>query len=269
VSTERAGATAPDSPAPEGTAPDGPCEGTRGDDSCTAAGAAGPARPLRRDAERNRQRILQAASEVFTERGLQATLDDVARRAGVGVGTVYRRFPGKEALAEALFAEQIAGIADLADGALADPDPWHGLTSFLEQAGSRLAADRGLRQLFMFSVYGRDQIGHARRQMQPVVTRLLERAQAAGVVRADLRQTDVPMLVFMLTVVADYAGHLRPDLWRRYLGLILDGMQPSRATTTELPEPALSPDGMELAMRTSPVRLELTKDAASAEAERG
>jgi AcrR family transcriptional regulator len=228
--------------------------------ACTDVGAADPARPLRRDAERNRQRILQAASEVFTERGLQATLDDVARRAGVGVGTVYRRFPGKEALAEALFAEQIDGIAALAERALADPDPWHGLTWFLEQAGSRLAADRGLRQLLMFSIYGRDRIGHARRQMQPVVTRLLERGQAAGVVRADLRQTDIPMLAFMLTVVADYAGHLRPELWRRYLGLILDGMLPSRTTATELPEAALSPDEMELAMRTSPVRMELAKD---------
>jgi AcrR family transcriptional regulator len=220
---------------------------------------ASPARPLRRDAERNRQRILTAAAEVFTERGLQATLDDVARRAGVGVGTVYRRFPGKEALAEALFAEQIDELAGLAEQALTDPDPWAGLASFLQQAGARLAADRGLRQLLMYSIYGRDRVGHARQQMQPVVTRLLERGQAAGVVRADLRPTDIPMLAFMLTLIAEYAGHLRPALWRRYLGLILDGLQPCRNSVTELPEPALNPDEMELAMRTSPIRMELIR----------
>src|SRR6266566_2146364 len=80
--------------------------------------AASDGRPLRRDAERNRQRILRAAAEVFTERGLQATLDDVARRAGVGVGTVYRRFPDKEALVEALFTERLDALAGFAELAL-------------------------------------------------------------------------------------------------------------------------------------------------------
>ena len=73
-----------------------------------------PERPLRKDAERNRQRILAAAAEVFTERGLEATLDDVARHAGVGVGTVYRRFPDKAALADALFEERIDALVELA-----------------------------------------------------------------------------------------------------------------------------------------------------------
>src|ERR1700721_3342156 len=91
-------------------------------------------RPLRRDAERNRQRILRAAAEVFTTRGLQATLDDVARHAGVGVGTVYRRFPDKESLVEALFEERLAAMVALAEKALAEPDSWTGLVSFLSSA---------------------------------------------------------------------------------------------------------------------------------------
>jgi AcrR family transcriptional regulator len=91
------------------------------------AGRRTPCRPLRRDAERNRQKILSAAAEVIAERGLDATLDDVARQAGVGVGTVYRRFPGKEALAEALFDERLGTLAAIAEHALADPDPWAGL----------------------------------------------------------------------------------------------------------------------------------------------
>src|SRR5229473_6040348 len=97
------------------------------------------ARPLRRDAERNRQRILRAAGEVFTERGLQATLDDVAERAGVGVGTVYRRFPDKEALVEALFTERLDTLVHFGEQALAEPDPWAGLATFLEQAASVIA----------------------------------------------------------------------------------------------------------------------------------
>jgi AcrR family transcriptional regulator len=204
---------------------------------------------------------------VFNERGLQATLDDVARRAGVGVGTVYRRFPGKEALVEALFADRVDALAGVADRALAHSDPWAGMVYFQEQAGELLAANRGLRQMLMFAVYGRDRIGDVRARMQPVVSSLVERAQAAGAVRTDLRPTDMPMVAFMLSAVAEYAGHLRPDLWRRYLALFLDGLRPSRTSASALPEPALDPAEMELALRTSPMRCELTRAPAQADAQ--
>jgi AcrR family transcriptional regulator len=211
-------------------------------------------RPLRRDAERNRQRILTAAAEVFTEQGLAATLDEVARRAGVGVGTVYRRFPDKEALAEELFEDRIDALATLAEDALAEPDEWTALSSFVEQAGTLLAADRGLRQIVMFATYGRDRVGEARARLQPVVSQLVTRAQAAGVVRADLKSTDIPLIEFMLSSVAEYAQHTRPEVWRRYLVLILDGLRPDRTGTTALPEPALSPAEIEEAMRAVPMR---------------
>ena len=96
-------------------------------------------RPLRRDAERNRVRILKAAAEVFNERGLEVSLDEVARHAGVGVGTVYRRFPSKEELVEALFMERIDSIAALAEAAGEAADPWTGLVSFMEQMAEMLA----------------------------------------------------------------------------------------------------------------------------------
>jgi AcrR family transcriptional regulator len=214
-----------------------------------AAAAPQQARPLRRDAERNRQRILRAAAGVFTERGLDATLDDVARRAGVGVATVYRRFPDKESLAEALFAERVEELAGLADRALDDPDPWDGLTGFLTSAAEMLCADRGLRQLMLFATYGRDRVDRARARMQPIVTRLVERAQRHGAVRADLEPTDLPLIEFMLTAAAEYGGGARPGLWRRYLGLFLDGLRPSRAGVSALPEPALTPGEVEAAVR--------------------
>jgi len=218
------------------------------------AGPDGRPRPLRRDAERNRQRILRAAAEVFTTRGLAATLDDVAHHAGVGVGTVYRRFPDKEALIEALFEERLGTMVGLAEQGLADPDPWTGLVFFLEQAGSLLAGDRGLRQIVMFASYGRDRVGEARARLLPVVTKLVARAQAGGSVRADLRPTDVPLIEFMLAMLAEYAHPVRPGVWRRYLAIILDGLRPSRAAPATLPEPPLSPAEIGAAMRAMPAQ---------------
>ena len=210
---------------------------------------ADPARPLRRDAERNRQRILQPASEVFTEQGLEVSLDEVARRAGVGVGTVYRRFRTKEELVEALFEDRVDAIADVAERAAEEPDPWTGLASFMEQMADMLAGDLGLRQMLMFATYGQDRVAYARQQNAPLVERLLKRAQAAGQARPDLMLTDIPFLVFVLTEAAQMARPARPDLWRRYLALILDGMRPAREDLTPLPVPALPPHELEQAMR--------------------
>jgi len=195
---------------------------------------------LRRDAELNRQRILKAAAEVFTERGLGVTLDQVAEQAGVGVGTVYRRFPNKEALADALFVDKLDQVRRAAEAELDNPDAWDALAGFLEQAVTLIAADRGLRQILMFATYSTDQIQQARARLQPFVIQLVERAQREGVVRADLHPSDMALIEFMLTVPAEYAWHVRPSVWRRYLTLILDGLRPARAAATPLPEPALS-----------------------------
>jgi AcrR family transcriptional regulator len=224
--------------------------GITGGPQAASGSAAADARPLRRDAERNRVRILRAAAEVFTERGLQATLDDVAERAGVGVGTVYRRFPDKEALVEALFSERLDTLVGFAEQALAEPDPWTALATFLEQAASVIAGDRGLRQILMFATYGRDRVDQARARMLPVVSAIVRRAQETGDVRGDLSPTDVPLIEFMLSATAEYAGQVRPEIWRRYLALILDALRPDRTVATELPEPALTPDEMVQAMRS-------------------
>jgi AcrR family transcriptional regulator len=206
-------------------------------------------RPLRRDAERNRQRILRAAAEVFTQRGLEASLDDVARHAGVGVGTVYRRFPDKQTLIAELFTERIDAMVAVAEEACAAPDPWLALVSFLEYAADAMAADLGLRELMMFATYGRDRVAYAREQMRPVVSKMVERAQASGALRADFSATDVPLLAFLLASAAEYAGPAQPGLWRRYLALIVDGMRAARGDASELPVPALTPDEIEQLMR--------------------
>jgi AcrR family transcriptional regulator len=215
--------------------------------------AGGPERPLRKDAARNRRRILAAAGEVFTEHGLEATLDDVARRAGVGVGTVYRRFPDKAALADALFEERIDVLVELATEAYGADDPWAGLAGFMEAAAEMLSTDKGLRQILMFAPYGHKRVSYARSRMRPAVGKLVERAQAAGQVRPDLGATDIPVLEFMLGATAEYARDVRPDLWRRYLALMLDALRPSRSGYTELPVPELSLDELATAMRSNPL----------------
>ena len=212
-----------------------------------------PERPLRKDAERNRRRILAAAGEVFTDRGLEATLDDVARHAGVGVGTVYRRFPDKAALADALFEERIDVLVELATEAYGADDPWAGLAGFMEAAAEMLSTDKGLRQILMFAPYGHKRVGYARSRMRPAIGKLVERAQAAGQVRPDLGATDIPVLEFMLGATAEYARDVRPDIWRRYLALMLDSLRPARDSFTPLPVPELSADELATAMRTSPL----------------
>src|SRR3954449_6931317 len=107
--------------------------------------------PLRKDAERNRQRILDAARELFAERGLGVTLNDVAHHAGVGVGTVYRRFPDKEMLIDTLFQEQLDEWARIYQEGLADPDPWHAVVSTHERALELWADNRGLKEIVLGS----------------------------------------------------------------------------------------------------------------------
>ena len=211
-------------------------------------------RPLRRDAERNRQRILAAAAEVFTQRGLDASLDDVAREAGVGVGTVYRRFPDKEALVAELFRDRIEAMVAVAEQACAEPDPWLALVSFLEYVAATMAGALGLRQLMMFATYGKDRVAYARERMRPVVSRLVERAQAAGALRADFSPTDVPIITYLLASAAEYAGPVQPDLWRRYLALIIDGMRVSTDGGSPLPVAALTQTQFEWSVRAHGAR---------------
>ena len=223
-------------------------------DSGTPGAEVRVVRPLRRDAERNRQRILEAASDVFNERGLDVSLDEIARHAGVGVGTVYRRFQTKEELIEALFMDRLDAVAAIADEAYAASDPWRGLVSFMERMAEIIAGDLGLRQMLMYATYGRDLVAVARQRNEPLVDRLVRRAQAAGQLRADIQQTDIPFIVFILTEAAHLAYAANPGIWRRYLTLILDGMQPARADVTPLPVVAMRPEEMEKSMRQAAPR---------------
>ncbi|MDX6253746.1 MAG: hypothetical protein QOJ11_80 [Frankiales bacterium] len=190
-------------------------------------------RPLRADAARNRALILQAAREVFAERGLHVTLDDVARHAGLGTGTVYRRFRDREALVEALFEERLSETVTLAERCLADPDPWRGFVTLLESTCEALATDRGLREVMLSSAYGQNLVAMARARFVPLAAKLIERAQAAGALRPEIGSEDIPVLFLMMSTVDDFASDTSTNLWRRYFGILLDGLrcQPTAAST--------------------------------------
>lgn len=200
----------------------------------------GAEKPLRRDAEENRQRLLAAAREVFAEQGLDSTMDEVAERAGVGVGTAYRRFANKEELIDALFSERIGEIAAIMDRANAEPDAWQGIVTYLEQTVALSAGDKGLREVMLSSPHGHEFVDAARERLEPQTDELVARAHEAGVLRPGVEATDLVMVVLMLAQISDY-GHEREDPpWRRYLALALDGLRPD--AKGPLPGRALSPE---------------------------
>jgi AcrR family transcriptional regulator len=193
---------------------------------------------LRADAERNRQRLLDAAREVFAQRGLDVTLDEIARHAGVGTGTAYRRFPNKDALIEALMVERIGDLQAIAQACLEEPDPWQGLAGYFERALELQAADRGLKEVLFSPGRGREGVARARGALAPVVGQIVQRAVDAGVVRSDLSTTDVPLITFMLNTLVDIGREVEPELYRRYLTIVLDGLRP-RDGAEPLPVDAL------------------------------
>ena len=202
-------------------------------------------RPLRRDAERNRQRILEAARELFAERGLGVTLNDIAHHAGVGVGTVYRRFPDKAQLIDALFEQRFEEFVELLDAALDDPDPWQGFAGFLERALELQAADRGLRELVLGAPGGRERVAQLRAQLYPLGERRVQRAREAGQLRADCEAQDIAILQLMLGLVIDAAQDVAPELWRRYLGIVFQGLRANPGPPAPLAPSALSPERMD------------------------
>jgi AcrR family transcriptional regulator len=206
-------------------------------------------RPLRRDAERNRQRILDSARVLFAERGLGVSLDDIARHAGVGVGTVYRRFPDKEQLIDALFEDRLAEILAAATTSLEIADPWEALVHFFECSMEMQVEDRALKELLLSTTAAHARIERGRQQIQPVVLAILRRAQEAGVVREDLAVSDLMLLQHAIGAVADYTREVAPEAWRRSVLIALDGLRPDRRRPSPMPVPALDDDQLVCSMR--------------------
>jgi AcrR family transcriptional regulator len=188
-------------------------------------------RPLRRDAAENRARLLLAAGRVFDARGLDAGVEEIAREAGVGMGTLYRRFPTKDALIEALVRDLLETIIAMAGHAAQQPEGT-GLEHFLEATSAYQADNPGcLPRLWHDTEHGLVQT--ARR----LIAELLEDAKRHHRIREDLTSTDLNVIMWSLRGVIQSTRSLAPDAWRRHLELLIAGMRPSEHNLTQ---PALT-----------------------------
>jgi AcrR family transcriptional regulator len=183
----------------------------------------GATKPLRADARRNRERILKAARAVFADQGIDAQMDDVAKRAKVGVGTVYRHFPTKEALVDALVRERFEVIAGQAREALEHEDAWEGFCELIWRSAEGNAADRAFSEIVAHS----DKTDVVEETgLLDSVRELIARAQAQGRMRPDATEYDVGIVMCGAGSVMQ-AMTTVPDAWRRYLTLMLDGLRAS------------------------------------------
>lgn len=199
-------------------------------------------RGLRADAERNRQRLIDAAAELFAERGLDVPLPEIAAHAGVGVATAYRRFPEREALVDELFDQRLAKVAAAARAGLDVDDPWQGFVRSLTGILEELSSNMGVKQLMMGEVSSGERHARLRAQLLPVMQELMARAQASGQLRDDVGPTDIPILNLMITSGMQATQPYAPEHWRRMLAIVLDGLRARRDGPSALPGSPLDPD---------------------------
>jgi AcrR family transcriptional regulator len=201
--------------------------------------SAEPSRCLRSDARENRDRILAAAAQAFADEGVGVSLIEIARRAGVGNATLHRNFT-REQLIEELFRDWFGRRKAVAEAALADPDPWHGLVSFLEDFLADGTRNCAIRALFAISPAWRE-------QARAMLGELLSRAQQAGSARADLTAVDLTIALIGVSRTMDITGESAPGQWRRHLAIVLDGMKSCHAQ--RLPGLPASPEQLDCGLR--------------------
>lgn len=192
-------------------------------------------RPLRADAARNRELLLAAAADEFAERGLDASVADIARRAGVGKGTVFRHFATKDDLIAAIVLDRIDALNAVGERLLEATDPGAALLEFLTVA----AHQRQQRDLSFLQGASdlNPEVTRVRAQMFQTVHTLVDRAREHGAVRADVTGTDVILLMCAPNYVTSYVPDASPDLWQRYLAIIFDGLRPQGAHPLPQPPP--------------------------------
>jgi AcrR family transcriptional regulator len=206
-----------------------------------------PAKTLRSDARRNRERLVASARELFTKQGVDVPVEEITHHAGVGMGTLYRHFPTKEELIDAVLEEAFSGLVDAAERAVAEEDAWVGFTGFLEYAIGLHAANHGLKDVIAERAHGARRAEAMRERLRPLVRLMIERAQAQGTLRADFAPEDLPVVFWTSGRVVEVTADVAPEYWRRYLSLLLDGLHAEAATP--LPEPPLTPTQLQQASK--------------------
>jgi AcrR family transcriptional regulator len=179
-------------------------------------------RPLRRDAEQNRQRLLDAAADVFAEHGLEASVEEIARTAGVGMGTLYRRFPTKDALISALVHDVLTTMLKIAQEGTERPDGT-GLEYFLEGASAYQAAHRGCLPRLWNDGIEHDLVQEIRR----LIDAMLTQAKRHGRIRGDITNTDVTIALWAIRGIIETTQGLAPEAWQRHLDIYIAGLRPA------------------------------------------
>lgn len=196
--------------------------------------ASTPAKSLRSDARRNRERLVASARALFATAGVDVSVEEITHHAGLGMGTLYRHFPTKDELIDAVLEDAFAEIVRLAERAAAEEDAWVGLTGFLEDALALHAHNRGIKDVLATRGHG-TQREAMRTRVRPLVRRMVERAQEQGALRADFSPEDLPLVFWTAGRVIETTGKVAPDYWRRYLAFLLDGLRASSATPLSAP----------------------------------
>jgi AcrR family transcriptional regulator len=205
----------------------------------SSEGSPNPAPPLRSDAQHNRQRLLGAARELFASEGIDVALEEIARRAGVSIGTLYNRFPTRAHLVEAVFIDRLGKMVGLARDALADDDPWSGFAGYLTSVCELQAADRGFNEVAARGLGASPAVRELYAQAQGAMAEVLRRAREAGALRPDLTVQDLAFVIWGVSRTVEMTAGIAPELWRRHLALLLDGFRAEGAHP--LPEPPLEP----------------------------
>lgn len=177
---------------------------------------------LRADATRNRDAILAAAKEIFAERGIEASLEEIAARARVGIATLYRRFPSRQHLVAAALVEKVAKYADAAEAALAIPDPWAGFCFYVRTICELQAGDRGLADLLSMTLPADEHVERLRQTANDHVVELIGRAKAAGQLREDFVREDLLVLLIANAALVHVTRAEAPGASRRLVALALD-----------------------------------------------
>ncbi|MFI6442556.1 TetR/AcrR family transcriptional regulator [Streptomyces sp. NPDC050759] len=186
----------------------------------------GPAaQPLRSDAERNRERIIAAARTVFARDGLNASMASVAREAGVGIATMFRRFPTKEELVDAVFSDRMGAYVEVVTVALEDPDPWNGFVGYIETACAMQAADSGFADVLTMTFPTAKVLEERRNRAYEGMLVLIDRAKATGRLREDFDPSDLVLIHMANAGVVNATGDAAPDAWRRVVALIIQSLE--------------------------------------------
>jgi AcrR family transcriptional regulator len=190
----------------------------------------------RSDAQRNRRLLLEAAAAAFAERGIDVPAEEIARRAGVAKGTLFRHFPAKEDLVAAVLSDRIAQVRELVGEIAARPEiPLTAIAELMERAAELIAADRSFFDAAMHEAELRPALHADRLAFERELGALLARSQAGGHVRSDVVGADIAMLIAAATNVCAPVHNLRPDLWRRYIALMVDALRPGQTTALNVP----------------------------------